>query len=210
MTEWLNWTELGWLWGCFQKRLALESVDWVKQMAPPTWLGFIQPIEDLHKQIVRRENSLVLPSCLSWDISLLPRDWDLYHQSPGSQAFKLRLNYTPGIPDSPPCRQQICKIFWYIQTLLIYIQYIIYRHVCVLSCFSGVQLFATPWTVDRLLCLGISRQEYWSGLPCPPPGNLPDPGIKPGSSTLQAETLLLSHLGRHPYIEYVYICNTYV
>ena len=83
----LNWTELGWLWGCFQKRLALESVDWVKQMAPPTWLGFIQPIEDLHKQIVRRENSLVLPSCLSWDISLLPRDWDLYHQQPPPNQF---------------------------------------------------------------------------------------------------------------------------
>jgi len=40
---------------------------------------------------------------------------------------------------------------------------------------------ATSWTVAaRLLCpRGFSRQEYWSGLPCPPPGDLPDPGVKP-------------------------------
>ena len=44
---------------------------------------------------------------------------------------------------------------------------------------------------------GFSRQEYWSGLPYPPPRDLPDPGIKPGSSpALQAESLLLSHRGR--------------
>ena len=81
-----------------------------------------------------------------------------------------------------------------------------------LSRFSGVQLFATPWTVARKtpLSMGIFRQEYWSGFPCPPPGNLPNPGIKPRSPTLQAETLLLSHLGRHTYLEYAFICNTYV
>ena len=46
-----------------------------------------------------------------------------------------------------------------------------------------VQPFATPWTVARQapLSMGFSRQEYWSGLPCPPPGDLPDPGIKPES-----------------------------
>ena len=50
-----------------------------------------------------------------------------------------------------------------------------------LSHFSCVQLFATPWTVARqaLLSMALSRQEYWSGLPCPPPGDLPDPGIEP-------------------------------
>ena len=41
---------------------------------------------------------------------------------------------------------------------------------------------------------GIPRQEYWSGLPCPPPGDLPDPGIEPASPALQADFLLLSHL----------------
>ena len=39
------------------------------------------------------------------------------------------------------------------------------------------------------LSLGFSRQEYWSGLPCPPPGDLPNPGIKPGSAALQADSL---------------------
>ena len=45
---------------------------------------------------------------------------------------------------------------------------------------SHVRLFATPWTVACLapLSMGFSRQEYWSGLPCPPPGDLPDPGIE--------------------------------
>ena len=44
-----------------------------------------------------------------------------------------------------------------------------------------VRLFATPWTVAHQapLPMGFSRQEFWSGLPCPPPGDLPDPGIKP-------------------------------
>ena len=48
------------------------------------------------------------------------------------------------------------------------------------SGFSHVQLFATPWTValQPPLSMEFSRQEYWSGLPCPPPGDLPDPGIK--------------------------------
>ena len=54
---------------------------------------------------------------------------------------------------------------------------------CALSCFRRVQLFMTPWTVARQapLSMGFSRQEYWSGLPCPPPGDLPDPGNEPMS-----------------------------
>ena len=46
--------------------------------------------------------------------------------------------------------------------------------------FSHIQLFVTPWTVARQapLSMEFSRQEYWSGLPCPPPGDLPNPGIK--------------------------------
>ena len=59
---------------------------------------------------------------------------------------------------------------------------------CVLSCFSCVQLFATPWTAvcQPPLSVGFSRQEYWSGLPCPSPGHLPNPGIKPESSAAPA------------------------
>ena len=49
--------------------------------------------------------------------------------------------------------------------------------------FSRVWLFATLWTtaLQAPLSMGFSRWEYWSGLPCPPPGNLPNPGIKPAS-----------------------------
>ena len=53
--------------------------------------------------------------------------------------------------------------------------------VCVLSCLSRVRLLATLWTVARQapLSMGFSRHEYWSRLPFPSPGDLPDPGIKP-------------------------------
>ena len=52
-----------------------------------------------------------------------------------------------------------------------------------LSCFSCDQLFATPWTValQAPLSMGFSRQEYWSGLPFPSPGDLSNPGIEPVS-----------------------------
>ena len=52
-----------------------------------------------------------------------------------------------------------------------------------LSRFSRVRLFATLWTValQAPLSMGFSRQEYWSGLPCPAPGDLPNPGIEPTS-----------------------------
>ena len=54
-----------------------------------------------------------------------------------------------------------------------------------LSCFSHVPLFVTLWTVacQAPLSLEFSRQEYWSGLLCPSPGELPSPGIKPTSLT---------------------------
>ena len=55
---------------------------------------------------------------------------------------------------------------------------------------SRVRLFVTPWTVAHQapLSMGFSRQEYWSGLPWPPPGDLPDPGNEPWS-TLQVDAL---------------------
>ena len=63
-----------------------------------------------------------------------------------------------------------------------------------LNCFSCVQLFVSPWTVARQvpLSIGFSRQEYWSLLPCPPPGDLPDTGIESMSPALQVDSLPLS------------------
>ena len=50
----------------------------------------------------------------------------------------------------------------------------------------------TPWTVAHQvpLFMGFSRQEYWSGLPFPSPGDLPDPGVEPGSPALQADSYM--------------------
>ena len=57
---------------------------------------------------------------------------------------------------------------------------------------------AIPWTVANQapLSMEISRQEYWSELPCPPPGDPPDPGIKPWSPALQADSLLSEPSGK--------------
>ena len=56
---------------------------------------------------------------------------------------------------------------------------------------SRVRLFVTPRAVayQASLSMGFSRQEYWSGLPFPPLGDLPDPGIEPGSPALEADAL---------------------
>ena len=63
--------------------------------------------------------------------------------------------------------------------------------------------FVTPWTVAHQahLSMEFPRQEYWSGLPFPSPGDLPDPWIKPASSAWQVDSLPLSHLGS-PFLEY--------
>ena len=63
---------------------------------------------------------------------------------------------------------------------------------------SRVRLFMTPWTVTHQAppTMGFSRQEYWSGLPFPPPGTLPDPGIEPRSPALQADSLPSEPLGK--------------
>ena len=69
---------------------------------------------------------------------------------------------------------------------------------------SRVHLFVTPWTVayQDLRSMGFSRQEYWSGLPFPFPGDLPNPEIEPGSPALQTDPLLSKPLG-NPYLSIV-------
>ena len=66
-----------------------------------------------------------------------------------------------------------------------------------LSMYSTADMFfyvygINPWTAayQAPLSMGFSRQEYWSGLPFPSPGDLPDPRIEPGSPALQADSLL--------------------
>ena len=71
-------------------------------------------------------------------------------------------------------------------------------HVCVLNLFSCIQLFATPWNVAHQapLCMELPRQEYWSGLPCPPPGDLLHPEIKPGSPALAGKFFMAEPPGK--------------
>ena len=71
---------------------------------------------------------------------------------------------------------------------------------------SRVRLFATPWIVayQTSLSMGFSRQEYWSGLPFPSPGDLPDPGIEPGPPALEADALTSEPPGK-PKINYASI-----
>ena len=69
--------------------------------------------------------------------------------------------------------------------------------ICMRVSHSVVSNSVTPWTRahETPLSVGLPRPEYWSRLPIPPPGDLPDPGIEPGSLALQADSLHLSHQG---------------
>ena len=64
--------------------------------------------------------------------------------------------------------------------------------------FSRVRLFATPWTVAYQAppSMGFSRQEYWSGVPLPSPGDLSNPGIEPGAPTFQGDALTSESPGK--------------
>ena len=68
---------------------------------------------------------------------------------------------------------------------------------------SHVRLFATPWTVayEAPQSMEFCRQEYWSGLPFPSPGDLPNPGIEPWSLALQADTLPSEPPGNPNFVE---------
>ena len=69
---------------------------------------------------------------------------------------------------------------------------------------SCVQVFATPWMVayQAPRSMGFSRQEYWSGLPFPSPGDLPNPGITPGTPALQTDALPSEPLGKHGSVQF--------
>jgi len=80
--------------------------------------------------------------------------------------------------------------------------------VCVWQSLSHVRLFVTPWTVtcQAPLSMEFSRPGYWSGLPFPSPGDLPNPGIKPMSPTLQVDSLPAEPQGKPKYVCLFYYC----
>ena len=92
----------------------------------------------------------------------------------------------------------IQKLF---SSLLFFFFFALFHMLCVKSLQCHVWLFATLWPIacQVPLSMGFSRQENWSGLLCPPPGNLPNPGLKPAclmSPTL-AGGFFGTHLGKH-------------
>ena len=83
---------------------------------------------------------------------------------------------------------------------------------CCASLRSSVRLFGTPWTVacQAPLSMGFSRQEYWSGFPCPPPGDLLNPGIKPRSPALQVNSLPLKLFLTYMSFEKTHLGNDFI
>ena len=90
----------------------------------------------------------------------------------GSLPFLLSVSWSETVYFLPPRSSHRIKIYWKWSR-------------------SVVSDSATPWTIayQALLSMGFSRQEYWSGLPFPSPGDLPNPGIEPGSPALQTDAL---------------------
>ena len=94
--------------------------------------------------------------------------------------------------------QQLCFSIFPIKCLIVLLSFYIFQNFLQwnimkvkVKSLSRVQLFVTPWTVayQAPLSMGFSRQEYWSVLPFPSPGDLPDPGIKPRFPALEADAL---------------------
>ena len=116
-------------------------------------------------------------------IRLSATPWTAAYKAPSSMGFS-RQEYWSGVPLPSPSFP-----------LAIY-----FTSVCVLSGLSCVRLFVTLWTVAHQapLSMGLFKQECWSRLLCPPPGDLPNPGIEPPSPAalaLQVSSLLLSLWG---------------
>ena len=164
--------------GCFWRKLAFDSADRVSSSALPSvgrW-GIIQCVGLNRTQAEkgkRRRCLLFLPACLSPALQLeltpisplvlrpLDLDWNYTHISPRTPAWRCQV--MGQIPKS-----QFFTINLYKYAFL----------ACMLSHYSHVWLFATAWIVahQAALSMGFSRQEYWSGLPRPPPGDLPTQG----------------------------------
>ena len=103
----------------------------------------------------------------------------------GLEPASLQTGIIPLMLQRLQVAESLCRAWDWLSSINCTSQYLIinYMHVCVLSHFSSVWLCVTPWTVtcQASLSMGFSRQEYWGGLPCPPPEDLPNPGIKPAS-----------------------------
>ena len=116
------------------------------------------------------------------------------HQAPPSLGFS-RQEHWSGLPFPSPLMRYSLEINVITVQLRRKGEVNSYKVISIVLCcaqsLSHVQLFATPWTVanQASLSMGFPRQEYWSGLQCPPPGDLPHPGIEPRFPALQMDSL---------------------
>ena len=126
----------------------------------------------------------------------------LKRHSPGFQG----LYGAPVVMGVPTTQSNFSGLFhcWYHDRMRETMVISKHMHPCMLR-HSVVHDSATPWTVVHQppLSMGFSRQECWSRLPFPPPGDLPDPGIEFKSPALQVDSLPLSHVGS-PYLSTVF------
>ena len=138
---------------------------------------------------------LYMLSCFSC-VWLFAAPWTVAHQAPLSMGFS-RQEYWRGLPCPSPGDLpnpgiepvSLSLLHWQVSSLPLAPPG--NRNILKVKSLSRVRLFATLWTVAHQAppSMGFSRQEYWSGLPFPSPGDLPHPGIEPRSPTLQADTL---------------------
>ncbi|CAI9155108.1 unnamed protein product [Rangifer tarandus platyrhynchus] len=116
----------------------------------------------------------------------------VFRQNPSFRWWPLHSGGDPSaLVETDPCEQSESReaIFWLRDPHALHLALLFFQMVvmittwCILSPFSLARLFVTLWTVAHQtpLSMGFSRQEYWSGLPRPPPEDLPDPGIEPAS-----------------------------
>ena len=115
--------------------------------------------------------------------------WTIAYQAPLSMGFP-RKEYWSGLPCASPGDIPDPEIKPESPALQADSLLLSHQKVKVKS-LSGVRLFLTPWTVAYQVppSMGFSSQECWTGLPFPPPGDLPDPGIEPRSPALQADAV---------------------
>ena len=130
---------------------------------------------------------------------LLATPWTAAYQAPPSMGFS-RQEYWSGVP-LPSLRSGATYSFLfqvYAVSITTYSTESIAKCGCSVAK-SHLTFFVTPWTVTRLLLsVGLPRQEYWSGLPFPSPGDLPDPGITPMSPAWASGIFTTGTSGKPP------------
>ena len=122
-------------------------------------------------------------------LSILLCCWDFPGKNTGVGCHFLLQAIFPTVGLNP---HLLCLLHWQAGSLpLVPLGKLIYARKVKVKTLSRVRLFATPWTVAYQAppSMGFSSQECWSGLPFPSPGDLPDPGIEPGSPALRTDAL---------------------